>query len=80
MACIITSKCVNCEMCVPDCPHSAVSYNGKTFVIDSSKCTECKDAGGKPRCIEICPLHCIFLETELKKLQKMSGKSHKKAG
>ncbi|MGN1394272.1 MAG: 4Fe-4S dicluster domain-containing protein [Succinivibrionaceae bacterium] len=60
MSCyIIPQKCVNCEMCEPDCPHGAISFNGKTFEIDPNLCTECKGIYNSPKCISVCPVHCI---------------------
>lgn len=65
MACKINNKCVNCEMCEPECPHGAISFNGQTFVIDKNLCTECKDIYPTPHCMDVCPVNCIKKEQEL---------------
>ena len=56
MTCTINKKCVNCEMCEPECPHGAISFNGKTFVVDESLCTECEGIYPTPHCMEVCPV------------------------
>ncbi|WP_406037997.1 4Fe-4S dicluster domain-containing protein [Succinimonas sp.] len=73
MACVISSKCVNCEMCEPDCPRGAISFNGKTFVIDPALCQECSGFYPAPQCISVCPVKCIKRESEL----PVSGKAVK---
>lgn len=66
MACtIIAKKCVNCEMCEPDCPQGAISFDGTTFVINKDLCTECKDVYPTPKCISVCPVHCVKRDSEL---------------
>ena len=73
MACVISSKCVNCEMCEPDCPRGAISFNGKTFVIDPALCEECSGFYPEPQCISVCPVKCIKRESEI----PVSGKTAK---
>lgn len=73
MACVISSKCVNCEMCEPDCPRGAISFNGKTFVIDPALCEECSGFYPEPQCISVCPVKCIKRESEI----PVSGKTVK---
>ena len=37
---------------------TCISEGDKIFVIDASKCTECKEEGG-PKCVPVCPVDCI---------------------
>jgi Uncharacterized Fe-S center protein len=41
MALIITERCINCDMCEPECPNEAISMGFDTYEIDPNKCTEC---------------------------------------
>jgi ferredoxin len=59
MALIIHSECINCDMCLPECPNDAISVGASIYVIDPTKCTECVGFYDKPQCIEACPLDCI---------------------
>ncbi len=45
------SKCIECRLCIKNCPVDAVSDD---FVIDNNKCTRCNT------CIEVCPKDTIF--------------------
>ncbi len=67
MSCVISNKCVNCEMCEPDCPTGAITFNGKTFVINPELCRECEGIYDTPHCISVCPVHCIKRNDEKKK-------------
>lgn len=59
MALLITRECINCDMCLPECPNQAISIGPKVYVIDPARCTECVGFYDKPQCIEACPLDCI---------------------
>ncbi|MFQ5800038.1 MAG: 4Fe-4S binding protein, partial [Bacteroidota bacterium] len=41
MATMITSECINCAACEPECPNNAISQAGDIYVIDPLLCTEC---------------------------------------
>ncbi|MGB1030549.1 MAG: 4Fe-4S binding protein, partial [Pseudoalteromonas marina] len=41
MALLINSKCINCDMCDPECPNEAIYMGAKIYQIDSERCTEC---------------------------------------
>ncbi|HWS28576.1 MAG TPA: 4Fe-4S binding protein [Clostridia bacterium] len=41
MAYVISSDCISCGACEPDCPVSAISQGDETYVIDASLCIDC---------------------------------------
>jgi ferredoxin len=59
VALIITDECVNCGVCEPECPNSAISEGDDIYVIDVAKCTECVGHFDEPQCVEVCPVDCI---------------------
>ena len=59
MALRITDACINCDMCLPECPNTAIFEGDKIYEIDVSRCTECVGFYNQPACIEVCPLDCI---------------------
>jgi ferredoxin len=56
---IIASECINCAACEPECPNSAISDAGDTYVIDANLCDECAATGGDSQCIAVCPVDAI---------------------
>ena len=78
MALKITADCINCDICEPECPNEAISYDQKgqkTYVIDPDLCTECVGLYDEPTCDKVCPIDCIikdpdWVETEEQLLQK----------
>ena len=56
MAYKITSECISCGACEPECPNQAISEGETIYVIDPSKCTECVGSAESSRCVEICPV------------------------
>ena len=38
MALLITKKCINCDMCEPECPNQAISMGDEIYVIDPYLC------------------------------------------
>jgi ferredoxin len=62
MAVIITSECINCEACAPECPVAAIledtheknPYDGR-FYVKPEACVECINHADEPRCVEACP-------------------------
>ncbi len=59
MALTITSECINCDVCEPECPNQAISMGETIYVIDPAKCTECVGHFDEPQCIQVCPVECI---------------------
>jgi ferredoxin len=75
MATIITSECINCGACEPECPNTAIyqggvewELNGVThpaiagdiFYIVPEKCTECVGFFDHEACAAVCPVDCCI--------------------
>lgn len=67
MALLITEKCINCDMCDPECPNEAITFGAEIYEIDPYKCTECVGHYEKPTCQSVCPItNCIIIDPEHK--------------
>ncbi|HSR58914.1 MAG TPA: YfhL family 4Fe-4S dicluster ferredoxin [Candidatus Binataceae bacterium] len=75
MATIITSDCINCGACEPECPNTAIyaggvawELNGEShpaiaqdiYYIVPSKCTECVGFYDHEACAAVCPVDCCI--------------------
>jgi len=58
MATHITSDCINCGACEPECPNEAISQGTDIYVIDPERCTECVGFHAKEACQAVCPVEC----------------------
>lgn len=73
MATVITSECINCGACEPECPNTAIYQGGVEwelngvkhpplsadyFYIVPDKCTECVGFYDKEACAVVCPVDC----------------------
>lgn len=57
MALLITKKCINCDMCEPECPNDAIYMGDEIYEIDPNRCTECIGHYDKPTCQSVCPIN-----------------------
>jgi phosphohistidine phosphatase SixA/Pyruvate/2-oxoacid:ferredoxin oxidoreductase delta subunit len=64
MALIITDECINCDVCEPECPNSAIFMGAEIYEIDPNKCTECVGHFDEPQCQQVCPVACIPFNPE----------------
>lgn len=65
MALKITEKCINCDMCEPECPNDAISMGFDVYEIDPDKCTECVGFYDHSTCQAVCPIpNAIILNEE----------------
>ncbi|WP_233008134.1 YfhL family 4Fe-4S dicluster ferredoxin [Rheinheimera faecalis] len=55
----IEAICINCDLCVPECPNTAIYRGESHYQADADLCTECVGFYNQPACIEVCPLDCI---------------------
>lgn len=65
MALMITDACINCDVCEPECPNEAIYQGVEIFEIDPKRCTECVGHYEQPQCVEVCPVDCIILNSEV---------------
>ena len=71
MALLITAKCTNCDMCLPECPTEAISVGDEIYVIDPLLCTECVGHYEKPTCQKVCPItNCIITDSNHQETQE----------
>lgn len=64
MALMITSACINCDVCEPECPNGAIYAGELVYEINPALCTECVGHFDQPQCIEICPIDCILTDPQ----------------
>jgi 4Fe-4S binding domain len=62
MATMITSECINCGACEPECPNNAISQGDPIFVIDPVLCTECVGFHDYEACAAVCPVDCCVTD------------------
>lgn len=59
MALKITDDCINCDVCEPVCPNTAIFFGPVRYEIDPARCTECVGHFDEPQCAMLCPVECI---------------------
>jgi len=64
VATIITSECIDCGACEPECPNQAISPGDGVFVIDPDLCTECVGFHEEEQCQAVCPVACCLPDPE----------------
>lgn len=64
MALLITDECINCDVCEPECPNSAISQGEQFYEIEASLCTECVGHFDESQCVKICPVECIIVDPD----------------
>jgi ferredoxin len=60
MTTYITSDCINCGACEPECPNEAISEGDEIYVIDPELCTECVGFYDHEACQAVCPVECCL--------------------
>ena len=78
MALMITDKCINCDMCLAECPNDAIDEGETVYEIDVDRCTECVGFYAHQTCVSVCPIECIIadpqhVESQEQLLQKFNG-------
>ena len=64
MSLLINDECINCDVCEPECPNSAITQGDEIYEIDPNLCTECIGHFDEPQCIEVCPVDCILVDPD----------------
>ena len=81
MATTITSECINCGACEPECPNTAIYQGGvqwqapdgamhaalsnDIFYIVPEKCTECVGFHDHEACAAVCPVDCCVPDPKI---------------
>jgi ferredoxin len=81
MATMITSECINCGACEPECPNTAIyqgavewqapdgamhaALSNEIFYIVPEKCTECVGFHDQEACAAVCPVDCCVPNPEI---------------
>ncbi len=53
---IETEACINCGLCISECPTDAISEDFDAHDIDANSCIDCG------ACLSVCPEECIYTE------------------
>jgi ferredoxin len=69
MATHITSECINCGACEPECPNEAISEGKDYYVIDPDLCTECVGFYDAEACQGVCPVECCLPDPQLRETE-----------
>ncbi len=64
MSLLINDECINCDVCEPECPNSAITQGDEIYEIDPNLCTECVGHFDEPQCIDVCPVDCILVDPD----------------
>ncbi|MEE9397494.1 MAG: YfhL family 4Fe-4S dicluster ferredoxin [Methylococcales bacterium] len=70
MSLLITDECINCDVCEPECPNSAITQGEEIYEINPKLCTECVGHYDTPQCIEVCPVECIDKDPDKEESQE----------
>jgi len=62
LATMITSDCINCGACEPECPNNAITQGEDIYVIDPLLCTECVGFHDYEACAAVCPADCCVTD------------------
>jgi ferredoxin len=66
MATHITSDCINCGACEPECPNQAIREGDDIYVINPELCTECVGFYDHEACQAVCPVECCLPDPNLR--------------
>ena len=87
MATMITSECINCGACEPECPNTAIYQGGvewqaqdgathpalsdDIFYIVPEKCTECVGFHDHEACAAVCPVDCCVPDPNIPEIHEV---------
>lgn len=57
----IAADCINCDLCVPECPTGAIDMGEKHYQVSPDLCTLCEGYYHSPRCQSVCPLDALVV-------------------
>ncbi|EKE87076.1 4Fe-4S binding protein [Idiomarina xiamenensis] len=56
---VINEVCINCDMCVPECPTEAIGMGPQHYQIEQNLCVECEGYYPQPNCYAVCPIDAV---------------------
>ncbi len=56
---INADDCISCGACAAECPNAAISQGDDSYIVDTSKCDDCKANQGDALCMSTCPVGAI---------------------
>ncbi|HAD49418.1 MAG: ferredoxin [Idiomarina sp.] len=56
---VINEDCINCDMCVPECPVEAIDMGAEHYEINQALCVECEGYYDQPSCYAVCPVDAV---------------------
>ena len=86
MATVITSDCINCGACEPECPNTAIYAGGVEWELNGvkspaisqdfyyivpSKCTECVGFYDHEACAAVCPVDCCIPDPKIPETEEV---------
>jgi ferredoxin len=71
MSTVITSECINCGACEPECPNDAIAEGADIYVIDKTLCTECVGFHQKEACQAVCPVECCVPDPDNRESEEL---------
>ena len=75
MATIITDECINCGVCEPECPNTAIDDGSNEdldyYYIDPELCTECVGFHGEEACQEVCPVDSCIPDEDIPETEEV---------
>ena len=71
MATIITTECINCGACEPECPNAAITQGEDIYLIDPKLCTECVGFHDYEACQAVCPVECCIPDPERRETEEV---------
>lgn len=81
MALLILDECINCDVCEPECPNTAISQGEEIYEINPDLCTECQGHYETSQCVEVCPVDCIIVDPDRQETKaQLQAKYEKLAG
>ena len=69
MSLLINDECINCDVCEPECPNSAITQGDEIYEIDPNLCTECVGHFDEPQCAAVCPVDACVPDPDHPKKQ-----------
>ena len=61
---IIQERCIQCGVCLEECPNQGISELDGEYYIDSGLCTECFGFYNTPHCAAVCPVGAVEVDME----------------